>query len=237
MPNTGFVKISRKLAESDLMRNPVSLSVFLFILLRANYRDGEYNGVPILRGEAVITYPLLATACGITISQARTAIKNLILTGRIAVKKYPKFSVVSVIKYNAFQNIAGKTAGKSQANRRQVDSQIAPSEEIKNSKNKEYICSGSNYIAKSHTETGDGGRDDKSAALNADEEEAKLSAFGKSRAVMLSENQVGVLLDKLTLDEFNYYIDKLDDFITRKKATVANHYQTILRWVAEDRKL
>ena len=78
MPNTGFVKISRKLTESDLMRNPVSLSVFLFILLRANYRDSEYNGVPILRGEAVITYPLLANACGITISQARTAIKNLI---------------------------------------------------------------------------------------------------------------------------------------------------------------
>ena len=28
MQNTGFVKISRKLTESDLMRNPVSLSVF-----------------------------------------------------------------------------------------------------------------------------------------------------------------------------------------------------------------
>lgn len=53
--------------------------------------------------------------------------------------------------------------------------------------------------------------------------------------VLLSEEQVGDLLDKLGLDAFDFYVEKLADFILRKHVTVTNHYATILNWWQDDK--
>ena len=55
--------------------------------------------------------------------------------------------------------------------------------------------------------------------------------------VMLSENQIADLLDKMGLQAFDYYIDKLSNFISEKNANVKNHYATILKWYREDTKI
>ena len=52
--------------------------------------------------------------------------------------------------------------------------------------------------------------------------------------VYLTEEQVGSLLDKLGLDGFDRYVEKLADFIIEKNANVSNHYATILKWARED---
>ena len=54
------------------------------------------------------------------------------------------------------------------------------------------------------------------------------------KVVFLSENQVGDLLDRLGLDTFDLYVDRLADFIIEKNAHVKNHYETILKWHRED---
>ena len=55
--------------------------------------------------------------------------------------------------------------------------------------------------------------------------------------VLLTEEQKEALLEKLGLDGFNHYVEKLARFIIDKKATVGNHYNTILKWHEEDKKL
>lgn len=55
--------------------------------------------------------------------------------------------------------------------------------------------------------------------------------------VLLTDEQTGVLLDRLGLDAFDYYVEKLATFIIEKNAKVGNHYQTILRWWEEDSKV
>lgn len=52
--------------------------------------------------------------------------------------------------------------------------------------------------------------------------------------VLLSEAQITSLLEQLDIDGFDYYVDKLADFIIKKGARVKNHYETILRWWRED---
>lgn len=52
--------------------------------------------------------------------------------------------------------------------------------------------------------------------------------------VNLSEEQIEMLLDKMDLDMFDYYVSKLADFILRSGATVKNHYATILKWWTQD---
>lgn len=52
--------------------------------------------------------------------------------------------------------------------------------------------------------------------------------------VFLSEDQIADLLDRMDLETFNYYVDKLSSFIIDKNARVKNHYETILKWWRED---
>lgn len=51
--------------------------------------------------------------------------------------------------------------------------------------------------------------------------------------VMLSENQIADLLDKLGLEAFDYYVERLSQYIT-ENGNIKSHYQTILRWYKED---
>ena len=57
--------------------------------------------------------------------------------------------------------------------------------------------------------------------------------LGKN-VVFLSEAQIADLLDQMGVETFDYYVDKLSNFIINNKANVKNHYETILKWWRED---
>lgn len=63
-----------------------------------------------------------------------------------------------------------------------------------------------------------------------------LKGIGKG-VVYLTDTQMEDLLEKLDIDTFNRYIERLADFIINKKAHVKSHYNTILKWVAEDSRV
>ena len=68
-------------------------------------------------------------------------------------------------------------------------------------------------------------------------EENQLKLVGGSLGkgvVYLTDSQLHYLMDRLGLDVFNRYVDRLATFIIEKKAHVNNHYETILKWYEED---
>lgn len=77
MESSGFVKLPRSLLNEDWAKDAAVLSVFVHLLLKANYEEGEYYGCTIPRGAAVTSHRGLAKECGITPSAARTALKTL----------------------------------------------------------------------------------------------------------------------------------------------------------------
>jgi hypothetical protein len=55
--------------------------------------------------------------------------------------------------------------------------------------------------------------------------------------VLLSQQQIEDLLERMGLDSFDYYVERLADYILTKQARVKNHYATILKWWEEDRSV
>lgn len=55
--------------------------------------------------------------------------------------------------------------------------------------------------------------------------------------IILSENQMGHLLDIMGLEVFDEYIARLKAFIEDKGANIKSHYQTLLKWYNEDRQV
>lgn len=78
------------------------------------------------------------------------------------------------------------------------------------------------------------------AATTATTEEDTLKVVGGSLGkgvVYLTDRQLGDLMDRLGLDAFNRYVDRLATFIIEKNAHVKNHYAMILKWYEEDSKV
>lgn len=70
-----------------------------------------------------------------------------------------------------------------------------------------------------------------------DDTECSVTVLGGElgkNVVFLSEEQVCILLDKMGLETFDYYVDKLSTFILNNNAHVKNHFETILKWWRED---
>ena len=61
-------------------------------------------------------------------------------------------------------------------------------------------------------------------------------SLGKG-VVYLTPEQQEELLDRYGLDGFNYYVEKLANFIIAKNANVKNHFKTICEWADEDSKV
>lgn len=55
------------------------------------------------------------------------------------------------------------------------------------------------------------------------------------KGLMLTDEQLDDLVDKMGTDAFDDYVERLVDFIVDTGAKVKNHYATILKWYNEDR--
>ena len=75
-------------------------------------------------------------------------------------------------------------------------------------------------------------------ATATEENQLKLigGELGKN-VVYLTDRQLGDLMDRLGLDAFNRYVEKLASFIIENNARIKSHYDTILKWYEEDSKV
>lgn len=76
--------------------------------------------------------------------------------------------------------------------------------------------------------------EDTAAAAAADRNVIVIGGELGKNVVLLSQAQISDLLDKLGIDVFDHYVEKLSNFIIQNDAHVKNHYETILKWWQED---
>ena len=82
------------------------------------------------------------------------------------------------------------------------------------------------------------GADTAGAAAHTPDTQSQLKIMGGKLGkgvLRLSDEQLDDLIDRLGLDGFDTYSERLADFILKNNATVANHYATILKWWEEDK--
>lgn len=124
----GFIKIDKKILEWEWYKDEHTKNFFFHCLLKANWKEGRFKGITIERGQFIASLPVLSDELFLTVNELRTAIKHLKTTGEITVKKYPKFSVFTVVNYDLYQcesqsesqSSHSQVTGKPQANHRQL---------------------------------------------------------------------------------------------------------------------
>lgn len=109
----GFIKIDRGILDWEWYSDINTTRLFIHLILKANWKDGRFQGQEIKRGSFVTSYPKLAEETELTVNQVRTSLSKLKSTGEITVKSQSKFSVITVKNYCLYQDI-------SQANHSQI---------------------------------------------------------------------------------------------------------------------
>lgn len=74
------------------------------MLLKANWREGVFEGKVIPRGSFVTSVKTLAAELGLTEDEIRTAIKHLVSTKEITKQTTNKYTVISMVNYDMYQS-------------------------------------------------------------------------------------------------------------------------------------
>lgn len=101
--DNGWIKLHRKLTEWEWYKEPYTRIVFEYVLLVSCHKEQNFRGIKVGVGEALRTLETIAFDNGITIQNARTAIKNLKSTGELTEKQHGKYRILRVNNYSQYQ--------------------------------------------------------------------------------------------------------------------------------------
>jgi len=113
----GWILLHRRIYQSNNFRNELDRSIFIFLLCQASYEPVTViyrkKRIALNRGELLITYGDIAKKFGISVQNARTAIKHLKLTGTLTVSLTRGLMRISIEKYIKYQDIDSKKTTRS----------------------------------------------------------------------------------------------------------------------------
>lgn len=147
MNATGFILLFRQITEWEWYQNPNTFRLFVHCLLMANYTDGRFEGKEIKRGQFVTSLPSLSKQTKLSIQQVRTALDHLKSTGEITDRIFPKYRVITVVKYNDYQDDNRQNNSQSTGNQQASNSQSTGNQQQYNNNNKETKEKGNNIIS------------------------------------------------------------------------------------------
>lgn len=100
-----FVKLYEKLLNWEWFRDANTLQLFLYLLLKANYRTSTFQGVKVGRGQLVTSISKLGQATGQSVRQIRDNLKHLEMTGEVTSQSTNRYRIITVVRYDDYQSV------------------------------------------------------------------------------------------------------------------------------------
>lgn len=217
---SGFIKLHRKLVAWGWYDDDVVKSVFLHILLTANFKETTWRNITLMPGQVVTSIKKLSEDLQHTNQQTRTALDKLKSTNEITIKSTNKFSIITVVNWEEYQsdndesNKQNNRQNNNQITNKQQATQQAQQQQRKKYKNKEckeYSNKGVYYIA------------------NSDEK----NCYGKYNNVLLTRTEYE---EVYSWDE-GFTLERFSERMHTRGYKYDNHYQALIKWREEDKKL
>ncbi len=103
--NNGFIVIHRKLLEWKYAQFPYAVALWVYLILKANWKPSYFLGVEIPRGSLATSLHNLADATGMEVHTVRKWLKRFEEEGQITRKSTNRFTIINITNYAAFQDI------------------------------------------------------------------------------------------------------------------------------------
>ncbi|MCQ2462298.1 MAG: hypothetical protein MJ177_02695 [Clostridia bacterium] len=104
---TGFVKLYRSITQKDWYCDINTSRLYICLLLYAQWEDKTVNSVHVSRGSVLTSIRTLSEKTSLSPQQLRTAMEKLKRAGEITVSTTRRYSVITLTKWDEYQNCTG----------------------------------------------------------------------------------------------------------------------------------
>ena len=132
-----YIKVSRSMLDWEWYSDINTSRLFIHMLLKANWKDGNFKGTTVPRGSFVSSIRKLADETSLTEREVRTAINHLKTTGEVTHKSTSKYSVFTVVNYDLYQSNDTQSVSQTTSERQSNDIQTTTIEERKKERRKQ----------------------------------------------------------------------------------------------------
>jgi hypothetical protein len=101
----GWIKLHRKFRDWGWYKKPETAMLFIELLLSANSKPQEWNGMIIQRGQVVTSRESLSRALGISQRSIRTGLTRLKSTSEVTIETTNKYSIITICNYDKYQSL------------------------------------------------------------------------------------------------------------------------------------
>lgn len=105
---SGFVFLHREILDWEWYKDINTKVLFFHCILKANWEPKTWRGIEVERGQFITSVDTLSHELNLSSKQIRIAIDKLKRANEIDVKTTNKFSLITVEKYDVYQNIEDK---------------------------------------------------------------------------------------------------------------------------------
>ena len=130
-----YIKIYRSMLDWEWYSDINTSRLFLHMLLKANWKDGKFQGITVPRGSFVSSIGKLAEETKLTINEVRTALKHLEKTGEIHKQITNRFTVFTVLSYSLYQDNPQADNKQNTSSSQSINNPLTTIEEKKEVKN------------------------------------------------------------------------------------------------------
>ncbi len=126
--DNGFIILHRKILNWEWFDEPITFRLFIVFLLLANHKDTKWHGIEVKRGQLITGQFKMCKLLRISPQSYRTSLTRLKSTNEITIKTTNKYSVITIVKYDDYQNnkknitnkITNKITNEQQTNNKQT---------------------------------------------------------------------------------------------------------------------
>ncbi len=138
MTENGFIKLNRNMLSWRWYHDMITFKVFVHLLFKANFKDGEFEKHTIRRGQLVTGRKALSKELEISEQSIRTALEHLKSTNEITITPTSKYSIITINSYDKYQNVDQHINQRSTNNQPTANQQVTSNQPQykKNKKNK-----------------------------------------------------------------------------------------------------
>ena len=142
----GYVKLWRKTIDSSILYRAELLQLFIYLLLKANYKVSEFENIIIEPGQVVVSRQSIADNLKLNPNKIYRMLKLLSKWRMIELKSNNRFTIVSICNWDNYQSLDFKNEQRSNNDRTTIEQRsnndrthLKKVEERKKEKNKDIV--------------------------------------------------------------------------------------------------
>jgi DNA-binding transcriptional MerR regulator len=131
---SGWIRIHRQFLNWEWFNKSEAVHLFMYLVLKANHKDGFWQGNEIKRGQLITSFGKISTDTNISLQTIRTLLKKFEKTNEINMQTTNKFTRVTICKYDSYQTENEETNTKATNKQQTTNTQLTTNKNVKNNK-------------------------------------------------------------------------------------------------------